>query len=318
MAPRNRKQQLLERLEQESWQLELLISGFTIFLLIAAKEPLDVWTRSVGVTIQLSFPGSPLNILPVVVYGSWFFVTVNLLLHVLLRGMWISAIGLRSVSGGIDLPSFRMSRRYRRFLRPQLRNYDVFIERLERLSSVMFAYTFLIVFALISITLVVLTFFVFIRLLQGLDRGLALSDTAYRTLNILVFAPLVLSLLVYFVDFVTLGRVKRLHWFSHGYYPFYRFWGWITLAFLYRPLYYNLVDHRQGRRLARLLVPYIIFINIVALFTCPVMCVYPAKIVTGVCWGASTTTNAQPPRPPASLVPPVCLYAMVIFPFACV
>lgn len=33
--------QLLERLQEESWQLELLISGFAIFLVSAMKDPLQ-------------------------------------------------------------------------------------------------------------------------------------------------------------------------------------------------------------------------------------------------------------------------------------
>ena len=33
----------LDRAERESWQMELLLSGFVILLLAQAKEPLDRW-----------------------------------------------------------------------------------------------------------------------------------------------------------------------------------------------------------------------------------------------------------------------------------
>ena len=294
MAQRNRKQNLLERLEQESWQLELLISGFSIFLLIAAKEPLEVWTMSVGQMIQLSYPNSPLNLLPVVVYGSWFFMTINLLLHVLLRGMWISAIGLRSVSGGVDVPSLRLRGKFQRFLRPRLQDYDAFIERLERLSSVMFAYTFLVIFALISMVMTVLTFYLVSRLSSWLENWQLLDEEGTRYVNLSCFIILGISLFVYFLDFVTLGWLKRFRRFAVGYYPFYRFWGWITLAALYRPLYYNLIDHTGGRRLARLIVPYIFLLSVGSAIYLPGNTYLPSEAYNGLV-RAEVYADQRPP-----------------------
>ena len=224
MARRSRKPNLLERLEQESWELELLVSGFSIFLLFAAQGPLKAWAVSVGHTIQLSYPNSPLNLLPIVVYGSWFFMTINLLLHVLLRGLWISAIGLRSVSGGVDVPSLQLRGKFHRFLRPRLQDYDTFIERLERLSSVMFAYTFLIVFALLSAVLTVLTFYFVLRLFYWLERWGWLAESVVAYLRSGALLLLGFTLTIYFLDFITLGRFKRSRRFALVYFPFYRFW----------------------------------------------------------------------------------------------
>jgi hypothetical protein len=67
---------------------------------------------------------------------------------------------------------------------------------------------------------------------------------------------------IYFIDFVSLGLIKRIKWFSKIYFPFYRFFSWITLAPLYRPIYYNLVDNRFGRRVGLLVIPY----SLLALF----------------------------------------------------
>ncbi|MEM6378077.1 MAG: hypothetical protein AAF705_07685, partial [Bacteroidota bacterium] len=63
---------------------------------------------------------------------------------------------------------------------------------------------------------------------------------------------------VYFLDFITIGWLKRFERFSKIYYPFYRLFSWLTLAPLYRPLYYNLIDNRFGRWVGLLIVPYII------------------------------------------------------------
>ena len=308
MAQRNRKENLLERLEQESWQLELLISGFSIFLLVAAKEPLYVWTMSVGQAIQSSYPNSPLNLLPIVVYGSWFFMTINLLLHVLLRGMWISAIGLRSVSGGVDVPSLRLKGKFHRFLRPRLQNYDRFIERLESLSSVLFAYTFLVVFALISVVLTVLVFYFVARLSAWIEDWGLVGEGYGRYIGVALFIPMGLSVFVYFLDFVTLGWLKRFRFFSKLYYPFYRFWGWITLAFLYRPLYYNLVDHSGGRHLARLIVPYILFLTLGSALYLPGNTYLPLERINGI---TSATAYADQ-RSPGDLPPKLSMPSMLV------
>lgn len=37
----------LETLQQESWQLELIISGFAIFLLVGTYDPLQDWQRQI-------------------------------------------------------------------------------------------------------------------------------------------------------------------------------------------------------------------------------------------------------------------------------
>mgnify|MGYP000421613052 CR=1 FL=1 len=42
MQTNNKFKELLDKLQQESWQLELLISGFAIFGLIAALTPLKI------------------------------------------------------------------------------------------------------------------------------------------------------------------------------------------------------------------------------------------------------------------------------------
>jgi len=71
---------------------------------------------------------------------------------------------------------------------------------------------------------------------------------------------------IYFFDFLTLGWLKRKKWASKFYYPIYRFYSFITLSSLYRPIYYNLIDHKYGRNLSKLLIPYIFILLLFASF----------------------------------------------------
>ena len=57
------------------------------------------------------------------------------------------------------------------------------------------------------------------------------------------------------IDFVTQGWLKKKKWISRIYFPLYWVFSYITLSFLYRPLVYNFLDNKFGRRLSFILIP---------------------------------------------------------------
>lgn len=250
----------LEKLQQESWQLELLVTGFAIVLLIGAFDLIRDWmlhVKYLSSAIQHNFI---FQILAVVALVGWLFLLLNLILHVLLRGLWISAIGLRYVSGDIDIEKLHLSKRFHNFLKKRLRTFDEYIELLERLASIVFAFTFLLVFIFISFALYLI---VLDLLLQGNHFLLAQSTELAKVANIIsqvfIFAYFLMGI-IYFIDFITLGSIKKSKRLSRLYFPIYRFMGVITLSFLYRHLYYNLLDNPFGRKVGRILVPYMVFV----------------------------------------------------------
>ncbi|MBT7656044.1 MAG: hypothetical protein HN591_05205, partial [Flavobacteriales bacterium] len=141
----------LEILQQESWHLELLISGFAIFLLVGARDPLNLFIYNSSVTstgiiaIDLA-----LTVPSIILIGSWFVLLINLIVHVMFRGLWVSTIGLRYVSGDIDFDSLELTPKFKSFLEHRIINFDTFINRLEKLCSSIFGFTFLIIFVIIS------------------------------------------------------------------------------------------------------------------------------------------------------------------------
>jgi len=100
-----------------------------------------------------SSAGSLVAFLEVLLECGWTIFFINLLIHVILRGLWIGAIGLRYVSQDIDYNSLDYSTRFTQYLRKQVGDYDDFIERLERFCSILFAYTFLLFLLLLSLLL---------------------------------------------------------------------------------------------------------------------------------------------------------------------
>ncbi len=256
--PSSRLAEWLEGLARESWQLELIISGFAIFLLAEGYEPLREAGQALqrlGLSWRLQFTlGVPFGIL----MASWFILLVNLVAHVVLRGLWISAVGLRSVSDDIDFESLQLQPRFFRFLKRRIGSFDNYIEQLEKICSVLFAFTFMIIFMLLAVAAVTLL----INLVN-----LVLTDWLELKNHSLVYfvnITLILLGLLYFIDFVTLSRLKRIRWLTPVYYPVYRFFSIVTLSALYRPLYYNLIDNRFGRRVGLLLVPYLLLLMILS------------------------------------------------------
>lgn len=252
----------LEQLQQESWQLELIISGFTIFLLLGAYEPI----QSLDFQIQLlRREDNFYEILKVpygILVGAWYILVFNLLLHIALRGLWISTIGLRYVSDDIDFDALNFSPKFDKHLRKRIGSFDAYIERLEKLCSVIFAFTFLIVFILMSVGLA----------LGSLLISALITDWIHNKVgNAVVFFVLfvfflLIGGLIYILDFITLGWIKRRK-IARFYYPFYRFYSLITLSFIYRPIYYNLIDNPFGRRVGLLVIPYLIALIVASSLT---------------------------------------------------
>ncbi|WP_353778159.1 hypothetical protein [Winogradskyella sp. 3972H.M.0a.05] len=246
---------LLNKLQEESWQLELLISGFAIFGLFTAFPVLTAALKEAQNDEKMyAF------VIILIAIISCAILIFNLLLHVVLRGLWIGALGLRYVSGDIDYEELRYSEKFTKYLRKKVGSFDKYIANLENYCSIIFAISFLLIFYVLAITMTILCI--------ALIANYILDDRVFisEPYNVIIGLPLLLfvifGMLMTFVDFVTLGWLKRKKWLSKIYFPFYRVFSFITLAFLYRPIVYNFLDNRFGRRLSLMLVPLYILIII--------------------------------------------------------
>lgn len=253
----NKLSKWLEILQQESWQLELIISGFAIFLILGIYEPLQELRFNINLLSASDSTYALLRIPHTFLQWVWYALIINLTTHVLFRGLWISTIGLRYVSGDVDFDHLQLKEPFNDFLRKRIKSFDHYIERLERICSVIFAFTFLIIFMIISLGMFFFFFIGFNYLLTLFPESLFFIANMLRIILTLL---LLLSGFIYFIDFLTLGWLKRSKWFAPIYYPFYRIMSWVTGASLYRPMYYNLIDNKFGRWLGYFLVPYTIII----------------------------------------------------------
>ena len=249
---------LLNKLQQESWQLELLISGFAIFGLITAIP--HIRTAMVFAENEKEI----VSFIPLlIVFTACCILIFNLLVHVILRGLWIGALGLRYVSGDINFESLNYQNKFTNHLKKKIVSFDKYVATLENYCSVLFAISFLLIFYVISIALIILCIVTIAMLIIS-------NKDLNETLRIIIGLPLLLFIIfgtvLVFIDFLTQGYLKKKKILSKIYFPFYWVFSYITLTFLYRPLVYNFLDNKFTRRLSFFLVPSYIAISILVSF----------------------------------------------------
>ena len=242
--------ELLKRLQEESWQLELLISGFAIFGLFMAFPFLELSMKDAQNSQQIYK-----TVITIIALASCVILIFNLLLHVLLRGLWIGALGLRYVSGDIDYDGLKYSPKFTKYLKKHVGSFDKYIAALEDYCSVIFAISFLLIFYVLAITLTILA--IALTAIYLIDND-GLPGWLSKGVGITLVLFIIFGMFFTLIDFITLGYLKKKKWTSKIYFPIYWVFSFITLSFLYRPLVYNFLDNKFGKRLSFALVPFYI------------------------------------------------------------
>jgi hypothetical protein len=238
---------LLQKLQEESWQLELLISGFAIFGLFTAFPHILIAVKAAENDQKLYF-----GVILSVALVSCAILIFNLLLHVVLRGLWIGALGLRYVSGDIDYDKLNYSAKFTKYLKKNVGSFDRYIARLENYCSIIFAISFLLIFYVLALTLTIVAIALVINIFLDNDT---ISNSYGPFIGIPLIVFIVIGMFLTFIDFISQGWLKKKKWISKIYFPVYWVYSKITLSFLYRPLVYNFLDNKFGKRVSIALVP---------------------------------------------------------------
>ena len=254
----NKFKELLDKLQQESWQLELLISGFAIFGLITAIP-------HIRTAMIVAENDRELHIfIPILIaFTACSILIFNLLIHVILRGLWIGALGLRYVSGDIDFEKLNYQNKFTNHLKKKIVSFDKYVATLENYCSVLFEISLLHIYYVISIALILTCIVGIASLIISNDD---LPETLRTIIGIFLMIFMLIGTLLVFIDFLTQGYLKKKKWLSKIYFPFYWVFSFLTLTFLYRPLVYNFLDNKFTRRLSFFLVPSYIAISVLISF----------------------------------------------------
>jgi hypothetical protein len=258
----NRLTAWLEKLQQESWQLELLISGFLLSLLLSAHEELKIYLSTNTEYIQGSLEGGVFYFLVGILFSTTYILIINLIVHVVLRSLWIGAIGLRNISGEISVENLELSDRFKSYFDKKLPSFDEFIEKLENICCLIFAFTFIIIFSIFSFFIVIAFGAFFLKFLKGIGTEFHYLKQITKITALFFSLFYCIGGLLYAIDFISLGKIKKIKRISRFYFPIYAFFSAITLAKIYRPLYYNMIDNKLGRKVMLFIIPYLLLLTL--------------------------------------------------------
>ncbi len=248
----------LETLQQESWQLELLISGFALFGIWESRVLIDHISIYLSLNAPDGFLDGAASFFITFLSSAWIIFVVNLLVHIVLRGFWIGAIGLRYVSGEIDYDELDYSDIFNRYFRRKVGRFDDYIEKLERICSIIFAYTFLLFFLFLS----VIAYFSWISIFFAV---LARFDVDNGLVIIVSFIMFLIIGLIGAIDFISFGAFKKIKdkTLSRLFFGIYMLTSAMTFSFLYRPLLLNFIDDKYTRKLLIISFPYFMLLLLV-------------------------------------------------------
>ncbi|MFK8162038.1 MAG: hypothetical protein AB8H12_06190 [Lewinella sp.] len=246
----------ISMLQRQSWQLELIITGFALAGMISGADAFhDFIVKWRDFLSNYGTMGTLGRGLLKGTHLAYFVVIFHFFLNVVVRCLWIGALTLRGVIGQEDYLAQRYHPIFDRFLRKRNGSFDAYINRLDTSASLIFAITFLMItvlFGVLSWTSVMAV--VISSLVAAFGFPGAIAGTFISGIYVLFSS-------IYLIDFITGGIVKRGE--SRIYFPLYRIMGWLTFARLYRPLYYAIISNTWGKRLIWLVIPYVLLITIV-------------------------------------------------------
>lgn len=234
MSERHTKPKWLEHIQNNSWEPELFISGGIIFTLLQTttfiqhQSFLLLQKNGYHETVVIAnFLTAALNAL---IFGF--------VLHLIFRGFWVASVCLSYVfPKGIQTENVEdYAPPFRKKVKRLTDTSADLVVWMESASSTIFFLSFLF----FSLIIGVLVSLLIIIPHQGLRD--TWGDTGFMVLQISSYLMLLLGV-VYLVDFLTMGFIKKQKKLAKVYYPVYWVFSVLTLSFLYRSAYYTLVTN---------------------------------------------------------------------------
>lgn len=255
------KKNALEVLRTRSWEMELLLSGFVLVLLLPLPAYIDQEAPFSFLDVEYGIVNQFLILSYFVALIGTRILIANLILYLFLRGFWIGIVGLiTAFPKEIDFERLGYQARFQQFLSNRTLRTELFVERLNKVCSSVFSFSFLAVFMVIASFLFLFLLVCIIIPINALNQYPD-DHWASQTLNAIVITIIILwglLGLIALIDFLSLGLLKRIRkkWFTSVYFPLYRFFRFVTLAPVYTPIYYTLVSNISKKVVATLFLCY--------------------------------------------------------------
>ena len=244
----------LGKLQNESWQAEMLISGSAFFGLLNADKAIEPFCDYLLYSTNLT--QGLYAIIKLGSYNAALMLIFGFLIHLILRAFWIGLIGLNYVfPGGIDNDKLSFKGRFQNLFR-ESQNTPLIIS-IDKFCGAIFAITFVFLFSILGFLLYLGIFFALVAFAFGHD--IVKMHWIWRRLFGICVLTILIAGVITFIDFMTVGRLKKIKWFARFYYPIHKIVSFVTLSFVYRRLYYTIISNvRWGYMVLIFSVPVIL------------------------------------------------------------
>jgi hypothetical protein len=168
MPPR----EMMPRHTTPTWEMELLISGATVFALMQLPAALD--SIFLGLAPRFDRAQSAMILMPYLYVKSAAYVLIaTFILHLGTRGYWVALVGLRSVHpDGVRWDQLKWGPNYLASIRERVPSMDALVERADNRASKVFGYGIgfaVLMLAPIAIVIVTATLAHFVHRALGPD-----------------------------------------------------------------------------------------------------------------------------------------------------
>ncbi len=254
MQENNKVSKWLARLQENSWEPEIFISGIILFSLFQIPAYLDEYAAYIDREIDLG--NNAMLIFGIVDVGIYWLI-VGFVFHLFTRGIWTSLIGLSFVfPKGINRSNLRYAPKFENKVR-NIPPLEVKINQLEKLSSAIFSISFLLFMSMIAVTLwfcfLLAVIFSMLQIL-GINR---INSTSGMLIPAIVMVILITSF-IYLIDFISLGIFKKNKVIATIFAPIHWFFSKLALSGLYANIYYIYISNVKKWKIVIALLIYII------------------------------------------------------------
>lgn len=222
----------LEKLELDSWQAELIISGIAIYGSLQLPGLIETLVNRVIVNLPGDYHYLFYFVFWYLLLAATTFIT-SFIGHFLLRSLWVGLVGLASVfPNGVNTKSDLFSKHYLEQAARDFSDVRSFNQKLDELCSLMFAMSFSISLTMVAFSIQLLFAMVVSGILHSLVPAIGIKTAFLGYLGLMVLPALLGGIM-------NIKPLRDKPWVQKIHYPLLnKVFGKVIFLFFYRPVYY--------------------------------------------------------------------------------
>lgn len=235
----------LKMLQDNSWELEILISGGAIFSLLQLAELTTSFFH------QLAYTNDPVgrNVIYIFCMLAIKGITLGFFLHIIIRSFWVSLIALSSmfpINNENDKIKYQKPFKHRGD-----QNLSHLIVKVDKMAGWMMYNSFTLVITIVGGIILLMV-------------AIAATTLLEKIIPIDLSMVVVIPICAYFFDLFTFSSLRKIPYLSYVIYPFFKICDFISLRFIYQKGF-DFVSQNVSRW--KVALYYFLFICSAAFFT---------------------------------------------------